>query len=104
MLYEVITMRKDTNFINIGERCNVAGSLKFLRLIKEKKYEEAVEIARHQVENGAQIVDVNMDDAMLDAKEEMVTFLNMLMSDPDVSKVPVMVDSSKFEVIRNNFV
>ncbi len=97
---ESLQMRKDTNFINIGERCNVAGSRKFLRLIKEKKYEEAVDIARHQVENGAQIVDVNMDDAMLEAKEEMVTFLNMLMSDPDVSKVPVMVDSSKFEVIE----
>ncbi len=97
---ESLQMRKDSNFVNIGERCNVAGSRKFLRLIKEKKYEEAVDIARHQVENGAQIVDVNMDDAMLDAKEEMVTFLNMLMSDPDVSKVPVMVDSSKFEVIE----
>ncbi|MCU4155156.1 methionine synthase [Carboxylicivirga sp. A043] len=97
---ESLQMRKDANFVNIGERCNVAGSRKFLRLIKEKKYEEAVDIARHQVENGAQIVDVNMDDAMLDAKEEMVTFLNMLMSDPDVSKVPVMVDSSKFDVIE----
>ncbi|MCW3786079.1 methionine synthase [Plebeiibacterium sediminum] len=97
---ESLQMREDTNFVNIGERCNVAGSRKFLRLIKEKKYEEAVDIARHQVENGAQIVDVNMDDAMLEAKEEMVTFLNMLMSDPDVSKVPVMVDSSKFEVIE----
>ncbi len=97
---ESLQMRSDTNFINIGERCNVAGSRKFLRLIKEKKYEEAVDIARHQVENGAQIVDVNMDDAMLEAKDEMVTFLNMLMSDPDVSKVPVMVDSSKFEVIE----
>ncbi len=97
---ESLQMRKDTNFINIGERCNVAGSRKFLRLIKEKKYEEAVNIARHQVENGAQIIDVNMDDAMLEAKEEMVTFLNMLMSDPDVSRVPVMVDSSKFEVIE----
>ncbi|WP_430812515.1 MULTISPECIES: methionine synthase [unclassified Carboxylicivirga] len=97
---ESLQMREDTNFVNIGERCNVAGSRKFLRLIKEQKYEEAVDIARHQVENGAQIIDVNMDDAMLDAKEEMVTFLNMLMADPDVSKVPVMVDSSKFEVIE----
>ncbi|MGQ1785991.1 methionine synthase [Saccharicrinis sp. GN24d3] len=97
---ESLQMRKETNFINIGERCNVAGSRKFLRLIKEKKYEEAVDIARHQVENGAQIIDVNMDDAMLESKEEMVTFLNMLMSDPDVSRVPVMVDSSKFEVIE----
>ncbi len=97
---ESLQMRADTNFVNIGERCNVAGSRKFLRLIKEKNYEEAVTIARHQVENGAQIVDVNMDDAMLDAKEEMVTFLNMLMSEPDVSRVPIMVDSSKFEVIE----
>ncbi len=97
---ESLQMRADTNFINIGERCNVAGSRKFLRLIKEKNYEEALTIARHQVENGAQIVDVNMDDAMLEAKEEMVNFLNMLMSDPDVSRVPVMVDSSKFEVIE----
>lgn len=97
---ETLKMTSEINFINIGERCNVAGSRKFLRLIKEKKYEEAVNIARHQVENGAQIVDVNMDDAMLEAKEEMVTFLNMLMSDPDVSRVPVMIDSSKFEVIE----
>ena len=97
---ESLQMREDTNFVNIGERCNVAGSRKFLRLIKEKNYEEALSIARHQVENGAQIVDVNMDDAMLEAKEEMVNFLNMLMSDPDVSRVPVMVDSSKFEVIE----
>ncbi len=97
---ESLQLREETNFVNIGERCNVAGSKKFLRLIKEKKYEEAVDIARHQVENGAQIIDVNMDDAMLEAKEEMVTFLNMLMSDPDVSRVPVMVDSSKFEVIE----
>lgn len=97
---ESLQMRKDLNFINIGERCNVAGSRKFLRLIKEKNYEEAVEIARTQVENGAQIIDVNMDDAMLDAKHEMITFLNMLMSEPEVAKVPVMVDSSKFEVIE----
>lgn len=97
---ETLKINKETNFVNIGERCNVAGSRKFLRLIKEKKYEEAVTIARHQVENGAQILDINMDDAMLEAKEEMVKFLNMLMSDPDVSRVPVMVDSSKFEVLE----
>ncbi len=97
---ETLKINSESNFINIGERCNVAGSRKFLRLIKEKKYEEAVSIARHQVENGAQILDVNMDDAMLEAKEEMVKFLNMLMSDPDVSRVPVMVDSSKFEVLE----
>ena len=97
---EPLKITPEINFVNIGERCNVAGSKMFLRLIKEKKYEEAVNVARHQVENGAQIIDVNMDDAMLDAKDEMVKFLNMLVSDPDVSRVPVMVDSSKFEVIE----
>lgn len=97
---EPYEIRPETNFTNVGERCNVAGSRKFLRLINEKKYEEALEIARDQVENGAQIVDVNMDDAMLDAKAEMVTFLNMLMSEPEVARVPIMVDSSKWEVIE----
>lgn len=87
-------------FLNIGERCNVAGSKKFLRLINEKNYEEAMNIARKQVEDGAQVVDVNMDDAMLDAKAEMVTFLNLIASDPDVSRVPIMIDSSKWEVIE----
>jgi 5-methyltetrahydrofolate--homocysteine methyltransferase len=87
-------------FVNIGERCNVAGSRKFLRLIAEKKYEEAVSIARQQVEDGAQIIDVNMDDAMLETKEEMVTFLNYLMSEPDAAKLPIMIDSSKWEVIE----
>ncbi len=97
---EPLEIKKDNNFINVGERCNVAGSRKFLRLIKEKKYEEALTIARQQVEDGAQIIDINMDDSMLDAKEEMVTFLNLMASDPDVSKVPVMIDSSKFDVIE----
>lgn len=97
---EPYEMRPENNFTNVGERCNVAGSRKFLRLINEKKYDEALEIARSQVENGAQIVDVNMDDAMLDAKAEMVTFLNMLMSEPEVSRVPIMVDSSKWDVIE----
>jgi len=87
-------------FVNIGERCNVAGSKKFLRLINEKNYEEALSIARKQVEDGAQVVDVNMDDAMLDAKKEMVTFLNLIASDPDVARVPIMIDSSKWEVIE----
>ncbi len=95
--YEV---RPENNFTNVGERCNVAGSRKFLRLINEKKYDEALDIARSQVENGAQVVDVNMDDAMLDAKAEMVTFLNLLMSEPEVSRVPIMVDSSKWDVIE----
>lgn len=87
-------------FINIGERCNVAGSRKFLRLINEKNYDEALQIAREQVEDGAQIIDINMDDAMLDAKEEMVSFLNLLMSEPEVAKLPIMIDSSKWEVIE----
>lgn len=87
-------------FVNIGERCNVAGSKKFLRLISEKKYEEALSIARQQVEDGAQIIDVNMDDAMLDAKQEMVTFLNLIASDPEIAKLPIMIDSSKWEVIE----
>ncbi len=97
---ETYEIRPENNFTNVGERCNVAGSRKFLRLINEKKYDEALEIARTQVENGAQIVDVNMDDAMLDAKSEMVTFLNLLMSEPEVAKVPIMVDSSKWDVIE----
>jgi len=97
---EPLTIKKETNFVNIGERCNVAGSRKFVRLIREKKYEEAVSIALNQVENGAQVIDINMDDAMLDAKKEMVTFLNLIMSEPDIAKLPVMVDSSKWEVIE----
>lgn len=97
---EVLEITPENNFVNIGERCNVAGSRKFLRLVAEKKYEEAVSIARQQVEDGAQIIDVNMDDAMLEAKEEMVTFLNYLMSEPDAAKLPIMIDSSKWEVIE----
>jgi 5-methyltetrahydrofolate--homocysteine methyltransferase len=97
---EPLTISKESNFINIGERCNVAGSRKFARLIGEGNYEAALTIARHQVEGGAQVVDVNMDDAMLDAKKEMVNFLNMIMSEPDISKLPIMIDSSKFEVIE----
>ncbi|MDX9881116.1 MAG: methionine synthase [Prolixibacteraceae bacterium] len=97
---EPMVMTAETNFVNIGERCNVAGSKKFARLISEGKYEEALAIARDQVENGAQVIDVNMDDAMLDAKKEMVTFLNLLMAEPDIAKLPVMIDSSKWEVIE----
>lgn len=97
---EPLTISKATNFVNVGERCNVAGSRKFARLISEEKYEEALSIARHQVEGGAQVVDVNMDDAMLDAKKEMVTFLNLIMSEPDISRLPIMIDSSKFDVIE----
>ncbi|MCR5395585.1 MAG: methionine synthase [Bacteroidales bacterium] len=86
-------------FVRVGERCNVAGSRKFLRLINEKKYDEALDIARKQVEDGAMVIDVNMDDGLLDAEHEMQTFLNLLASDPSVSRVPIMVDSSRFEVI-----
>lgn len=86
-------------FNNVGERCNVAGSRKFLRLINEKKYDEALNIARKQVEDGALIIDVNMDDGLLDARAEMVNFLNMAMCEPDIAKVPVMIDSSKWDVI-----
>ncbi len=97
---EPVTITEITNFVNIGERCNVAGSRKFARLIVEKKYEQALSIARAQVEEGAQIIDVNFDDAMLDAENEMVTFLNLLMAEPDIAKLPVMIDSSKWKVIE----
>ncbi len=90
----------EKKFVNIGERCNVAGSRKFLRLIKEKNYEEALSIARQQVEDGAQVLDINMDDGLLNGSEEMTNFLNFLASDPDVSRVPLMIDSSKWEVIE----
>ena len=86
-------------FVNVGERCNVAGSRKFLRLIKEKNYDEAITIARKQVEDGALVIDINMDDGLLDARQEMVTFLNMIASEPDIAKVPVMIDSSDWQVI-----
>ena len=98
---ESLTISKETNFINIGERTNVAGSKKFARLIREKKYEETLSIARQQVENGAQVIDVCFDDAMLDAKAEMTIFLNLLASEPEISRVPVMIDSSKWEVIES---
>ena len=87
-------------FTNVGERCNVAGSRKFLRLIKEKSYDEAIGIARKQVTDGALVIDINMDDGLLDAKAEMVNFLNMIAAEPDIAKVPVMIDSSDWEVIR----
>lgn len=97
---ENLVIYPGSNFINIGERTNVAGSKKFARLIRENKYEEALKIAREQVGNGAQIIDVNLDDPMLDAKEEMVRFLSILASDPEVARVPVMIDSSKWEVLE----
>jgi 5-methyltetrahydrofolate--homocysteine methyltransferase len=97
---EPLTIFKGSNFINIGERTNVSGSRKFARLIKEEKYEEALSVARQQVESGAQVIDISMDEAMLDAEKAMVNFLNMVSSDPDVARVPVMIDSSKFSVIH----
>ena len=97
---EPLIIRENLNFINIGERTNVTGSRKFARLIKEKKYAEALEVAVHQVEGGAQIIDVNMDEGMLESKEEMKTFLNLVMSEPDIAKLPIMIDSSKWEVIE----
>ena len=98
---EVLHIDSSLNFLNIGERCNVAGSRKFLRLIKEKKYDEALNIARLQVEDGAQVIDINMDDAMLEAEQEMKTFLNLIASDPEICKVPIMIDSSKFNIIES---
>lgn len=96
---ERLEVKPEINFVNVGERCNVAGSRKFLRLIKEKNYEEALSIARRQVEDGALVLDINMDDGLLDTQTEMTTFLNLVASDPDVSRVPIMIDSSKWEVI-----
>ena len=96
---ELCEVTPERNFINVGERCNVAGSRKFLRLINEKKYDEALSIARHQVEDGAQLLDINMDDGLLDTEREMVHFLNLIASEPDIARVPIMVDSSKWEVI-----
>ncbi|MDR2292377.1 MAG: methionine synthase [Prevotellaceae bacterium] len=97
---EVVKASSENNFINIGERTNVAGSKKFARLIKEQKFEEAISVALRQIEDGAQIIDVCMDDAMIDSQKAMCDFLNMLASDPNISKVPVMIDSSKWEVIK----
>ena len=97
---EPLKISKASNFINIGERTNVTGSRKFLRLIKENKMEEALEVARDQVEGGAQIIDINMDEGMLDGKASMVEFLNLIAAEPDISRVPIMVDSSKWEIIE----
>src|SRR6187549_1592680 len=97
---EPLIVRPETNFVNVGERTNVTGSKKFARLIREDKYEEALSVARQQVESGAQVLDVNMDDALLDGVLAMTTFLNLLQSEPDIAKIPIMIDSSKFEIIE----
>ncbi|HEX5653471.1 MAG TPA: vitamin B12 dependent-methionine synthase activation domain-containing protein [Chitinophagaceae bacterium] len=97
---EPLVVRPEMNFVNIGERTNVTGSKKFARLIRENKYEEALSVARQQVENGAQVLDINMDDALLDGVKAMTTFLNLVQSEPDIARIPIMIDSSKFEIIE----
>lgn len=97
---EPLEVDATTNFVNIGERTNVSGSRKFLRLIKEAQYEEALAIARHQVEGGAQLIDINMDDGLIDGKKAMVTFLNLIAAEPDIARVPIVIDSSKWEIIE----
>jgi len=97
---EPLVVRPETNFVNVGERTNVTGSKKFARLIRDNKYEEALSVARQQVESGAQVLDVNMDDALLDGVKAMTTFLNLVQSEPDIAKIPIMIDSSKFEIIE----
>ena len=97
---EPLIVRPETNFVNIGERTNVTGSKKFARLIREDQYEEALSVARQQVESGAQVIDVNMDDALLDGVKAMTTFLNLVQAEPDIAKIPIMIDSSKFEIIE----
>ncbi len=96
---EPLVVRPETNFVNVGERTNVTGSKKFARLIRENQYEEALSVARQQVENGAQILDINMDDALLDGEKAMTTFVNLLQSEPDIARIPIMLDSSKFSII-----
>ncbi|WP_240905109.1 methionine synthase [Flagellimonas oceani] len=97
---EPLVITPESNFINVGERTNVAGSKRFLRLIKEEKFDEALDVARDQVEGGAQIIDINMDDGLIDGKEAMVKFLNLIVSEPDIARVPIMIDSSKWEIIE----
>jgi 5-methyltetrahydrofolate--homocysteine methyltransferase len=97
---EPLVITKETNFVNVGERTNVTGSKMFLRLIREGNFEEALAVARQQVEGGAQIIDINMDEGMIDGEESMVRFLNLIASEPDISRVPIMIDSSKWEIIE----
>ena len=96
---ELLDVTPEVQFVNVGERCNVAGSRKFLRLIKERNYDEALSIARKQVDDGALVIDINMDDGLLDAKKEMVNFLNLISAEPDIARVPIMIDSSNWEVV-----
>lgn len=98
---EVLTIRPETNFVNIGERTNVSGSIKFARLIKEEKYDEALAVARNQVDGGAQVIDICMDEAMLDSEKAMVKFVNLIMAEPDISKLPLMIDSSRWNTIES---
>ena len=97
---EPLVIRPESNFVNVGERTNITGSKKFARLIRENKFEEALVVARQQVENGAQILDVNMDDALLDGEKAMTHYLNLIQSEPDIAKIPIMIDSSKFSIIQ----
>src|SRR6266700_4137098 len=97
---EPLTVRPESNFVNVGERTNVTGSKKFARLVRDNKYEDALSVSRQQVASGAQVLDVNMDDALLDGVQAMTTYLNLLQSEPDIAKIPVMIDSSKFEIIE----
>ena len=96
---EQFRLTPEISFVNVGERCNVAGSRKFLRLVKEKNYEEALTIARKQVDDGALVLDINMDDGLLEAKDEMAHFVNMISSEPEIARVPLMIDSSDWEVV-----
>ena len=97
---EPLILNENSNFTNVGERTNVAGSRKFLRLIKEERFDEALDVARHQVDGGAQIIDINFDDGLIDGKESMIRFLNLIAAEPDICRVPIMIDSSKWEIIE----
>ena len=97
---EPLIVTAETNFVNIGERTNVTGSRKFARLIREENYEAALAIAREQVEGGAQIIDVNMDEGLIDGEHAMTTFLNLIAAEPDIARVPIMIDSSKWSIIE----
>ena len=97
---EPCNIREDSLFVNVGERTNVTGSARFKRLILEEQYDAALDVARDQVENGAQVIDINMDEGMLDGEKAMVTFLNLIASEPDISRVPIMLDSSKWPIIE----